>query len=726
MVRFSLLLVLAACNGDGILGPGGAAPQDTAPEAGPPVITATVTTLDFGAIEYGKAYQSYITFTNAGGSDWVVKTIAVDPPFTVNPLSLTVSPGAPSTITVSIVATAYTEFTSDLVLSSDDPALAELIIPLHAATVVDADGDGHDRTDAGGDDCNDADNSVNPEANEEWYDGEDQDCDGLSDYDKDADGWETDAFGNTDPANGGGDCNDGNAEYYPYADDIPYDNRDTNCDGSDDYDYDDDGSRSEDYGKGLDCDDYDAEVNISSDEQLNGKDDDCDGAIDIGADAALSEYVYVGRGDYDRAGYAVALGDLDNDGMAEVIIGGPYYNAASVGANGRGVIGVFEGGTELPASPGDLRDADQEIQGDGSTDGLGFYVTVLGDFDGDGTNDLAASALPINSNGGAVYIITGDDVMRGRDTSDAVLTVSGSSSEYAGRGIGTNIDLDGDGLHDLLAAYSSGGTNAVALEYGGGSGALSVDGTDARWTSTGTGSGFYMNFPVGSDLDGDGYDDVMFSDGTTDSPTTDAGSVWVVWGTPARYSGSSAFTSAATTIGTGASASDGFGTVSQAGPDISGDGIDDLWVYEDATAVYAFAGGAYLRGSTLSTGDALVRYEWSSSVDAASLRRGGDFTGDGIDDMFIGIPDHSLGALFYLSSSVLGTGYATETAWAGYGAGTTDNANGSFGFGMAPLGADIDGDGDKDYIAGDPEKTTATTGYPEGEAYVFFNENLGG
>lgn len=724
MVRYSILVLLAAC-GDGILQtPGGGTETDSGDDGLDPNIAANVAEIDFGDIDYGTPHQDYITLSNTGGADLVVKSINVEAPFTVNPLSVTISPGSSSQVTVSITSTTYEEFNGAVVITSDDPDQPELSVALHAATIVDADGDGHDRMDAGGDDCDDSLNTVNPDANEIWYDGIDENCDGLSDYDQDGDGYESDAF-NENPSAGGGDCQDSDPEYFPYADDVPYDNRDTDCDGADDYDYDGDGSRSEDYGKGLDCDDYDAEVNISSDEQLNGKDDDCDGEIDTVCDAALSEYLYVGKTDYDQAGYAVALGDLDDDGMAEVIVGGPYYNASSAGANGRGIVAIFEGDTELPASPGDLRDAAYTIQGDGSSDGLGFFVTVLGDYDGDGTNDLAMSALPINSNGGAVYILTGDDVMRGRDTSDSLLTVSGSSSQYAGRGLGTNIDLDGDGVHDLLAAYASGSYNAVALEYGGGSGSLTLDSTDAQWSSTGTSSSFYRNFPVASDVDGDGYADVMFSDGTTDSPSTDAGSVWVVWGGGARYSGSTAFTSVATTIGTGASSSDGFGTVSQAGPDISGDGVDDIWVYEADTAVYAFAGGAYLRSSTLSTADALVRYDWSSSADAASLRRGGDFTGDGIDDMFIGIPDYSSGAMFYLASELLGSGYNTEEYWGGYASGSTDNENGAFGFGLAPVGADIDGDGDRDFIAGDPEKLSSSS-TKEGEAYVLFNENLGG
>ena len=66
---------------------------------------------------------------------------------------------------------------------------------------ADADGDGHDSEVEGGEDCNDLDSSVSPSASETYYDGVDQNCDGLSDDDQDGDG--VDAW-----AQGGEDCDD--------------------------------------------------------------------------------------------------------------------------------------------------------------------------------------------------------------------------------------------------------------------------------------------------------------------------------------------------------------------------------------------------------------------------------------------------------------------------------------------------------------------------------------
>ncbi|MCB9795752.1 MAG: FG-GAP repeat protein [Alphaproteobacteria bacterium] len=59
-------------------------------------------------------------------------------------------------------------------------------------------------------DCDDTDAAINPGAAELWYDGVDADCDGLSDYDADADGYDSEDYG-------GEDCDDGDASRFPGA-----------------------------------------------------------------------------------------------------------------------------------------------------------------------------------------------------------------------------------------------------------------------------------------------------------------------------------------------------------------------------------------------------------------------------------------------------------------------------------------------------------------------------
>ena len=720
MFRTSWLLLLVACS-DGVGFEGqNDEPVDTSPDVtDAPVMGIGVAEVDFGSLTIGSYASTLIDVSNTGGVDLVMSSISVDPPFQVNPLELTVTPGSAPQITVAVQPTEYKDYSAVVTIRSNDETNPVLEIPVRVSVITDADGDGHDLVEAGGDDCDDTDATIHPDALDEWYDDVDSDCAGNSDWDRDGDGWESDAH-EPDVEDGGGDCQDLDPSYFPGAEDVPYDNRDTNCDGADDYDFDGDGSRSDEYGDGLDCDDYDADINTSGTEQFNGKDDDCDGDVDVAAEFGESEYAYTGEDNYDRSGYALALGDLNGDGMAEVVVGAPYYGASSASANSEGAYMVFQGGATLPESD-DTRAADELIEGDGSSDDLGYAVSVLRDFDGDGMGDVAVTAYGVS--GGAVFVMTGEDVLSGNDTGDAIAKYTGASGNYLGRGLGTNLDLDADGLDEVVALYSDSSSNSIAIDYGGNSGSTTVSGMDVRWQGSGSNEIFYRNAPVGGDFDGDGYTDLVVSDGEDDTSASNGGTIWCVWGANARYSGSTALSSVASVIGAGTATDQGFGWTTQLGPDWNGDGSNELWVYEADTALYVFGGGG---GRGAVTPDAaLVTYTWNtSSGDVGRLRQAGDFTGDGVNDMITYLDGSSLGAMqMYGSERQSGTfdGYVDYSASV---KGTTTHGNGNVGYGMAAIGADIDGDGDWDYAAGDPEWADPSgTGVKyNGEIAVFMNE----
>ncbi len=155
---------------------------------------------------------------------------------------------------------------------------------------IDQDCSGADAIDADGDgfladvDCDDNDGDINPDAVEIPYDGIDQDCSGADLTDVDGDGFSPDD----------GDCDDNDSDINPDMDEIPYDGIDQDCSGADLTDVDGDGFTPED----GDCDDYDSDINPDADEiPYDGVDQDCSGA-DLD--------------DQDNDGFSPADGDCDD------------------------------------------------------------------------------------------------------------------------------------------------------------------------------------------------------------------------------------------------------------------------------------------------------------------------------------------------------------------------------------------------------------------------------
>jgi hypothetical protein len=690
-------------------------------EGTPPDIYLSASSYDFGALALGERVSTTVNVDNRGSEDLLISSVTVDAPFTVSQGLVSITGGSNSTVTVTVEVDDYLPHTSAVTFASNDPDTPSATFTVSVSAITDADGDGHTLVAAGGDDCDDEDPNAYLGAAEIWYDNIDENCDGLSDWDQDGDGYETDAH-NTDPEAGGGDCQDLKVEYHPNAEDAPYDNRDTNCDQQDDYDADGDGSRSDDYGAGTDCDDNDPTVNTSGVETLNAKDDDCDGVTDIGASGAGAAYIYDATGTYDRAGYATALADVDGDGREDVIVGSAYTGAPGPAASGKGAISVFLAGP-LPASGTEVGDADNYFRSATLGDLLGSAVARVGDFDGDSTADIAFSATGYSSGAGAVYVLSGEDAASGGDTSTALFTLTGAASNAAGRGLASDVDLNGDGVYDLVAAYASGSNNAVAIVYGPASGTVAITAADANYTTDGTESAFYRNAPVGGDVDGDGYGDLLLADGAADyGGYTDNGALWALFGRGANYTTSSAedIEGTATVLAAGTSNSEGNAWAVGLGGDLNGDGAQELWIYSSGgSALYEVLGGPSRRAAFDPASSATITYTWgSSSPDVDQIRNVGDWTGDGLDDIFVVAEDAagSYGRSEMFSSELAGGTYLERSAMTASLLGTSADDNANLGYGQSAVSGDVDGDGDMDIVTGDPDY-----GSGAGRAYVFLN-----
>lgn len=174
------------------------------------------------------------------------------------------------------------------------------------------------------------------------------------------------------------------------------------------------------------------------------------GQLTSGDLAASSAATRIGTdGDY-AAGESLALGDLNGDGVSDIIIGAP-------GFGDEGAVFVFYGGAGLASAP-DLQDADIMIQGEKAGDAFGSQVQTLPDRGADGVDELLVSApLSKGTSGdleaGRVYVFLGSTLSGASShaAADAEILIGGEDPGDQLNLSGPLGDLDGDGYHDWLA-----------------------------------------------------------------------------------------------------------------------------------------------------------------------------------------------------------------------------------------------------------------------------------
>ena len=336
-----------------------------------------------------------------------------------------------------------------------------------------------------------------------------------------------------------------------------------------------------------------------------------------------------------ETGESLDYGDINNDGFVDLLIGSPDDSS------NYGVVYLFDGPVTASAS---VSAASAAIIGSGNGAYAGEQVRSGCDLTADGVTDILIGEPAANKS----YVINGpvsSSFSLGSTTAFAVYTGE-ASNDFTGyvRCLG---DVNADGNDDF-------GVGGWGVDYGGtlsgsqywfygplNGGVQSVGTADLRIDGESAGDNFGSSGGFGKgDVNNDGYDDVIVDAIGDDDAASAAGAVYLFYGN----------TSLSGTISSGAYdakflgevANNNAGTRAGIVGDINSDFHDDIVItaynYGSVSgAVYALYGTSSLSGSiSLSHSTAQLTGDTSLDRFGRSAAQVGDVDGDGFDDIVTG------------------------------------------------------------------------------------------
>ncbi len=314
----------------------------------------------------------------------------------------------------------------------------------------------------------------------------------------------------------------------------------------------------------------------------------------------------------DQFGQSLApVGDLDGDGVVDLAVGAHLDDD---GGAERGAVwilflntdGSVKAQQKISSTQGGFTGALDD------SDAFGISLAKLDDVDGDGVTDLAVGAHQDDDGGpgrGAVWVI----FLNSNGTVKAQQKISDTQGGFAGLlddgdlfgiSVAGLADRNGDGVAELVVGADQdddGGAErgAVWVLF------LESDGSVFHEQKISATSGGFQGLLTdgdlfgravsgASDLDGDGFDDLIVGANQDDDGGSARGAVWVVFlNSDGSVAGEQKVSSLAGGFAGALGNGDRFGSALASAGDVDGDGVEDLAV----GAIFA-PGGGMLRGST--------------------------------------------------------------------------------------------------------------------------------
>jgi hypothetical protein len=319
-----------------------------------------------------------------------------------------------------------------------------------------------------------------------------------------------------------------------------------------------------------------------------------------------SDASFQGEDSTDFAGSSVAMsGDVNGDGFDDLLIGA--YFDEDVNGNEAGQVYLYFGKADGWANNVSLSTADASFVGESTSDWAGYSVSIPGDVNGDGLDDILIGAQREGVvASGQSYLIFGKKAGWAMDTnlanSDASFIGEGFTA-YSGTSVSGAGDVNGDGFDDMLIGEPMNDDNGVDagqvyLVLGndhGWSMDMLLGNTDASFLGYGAGDRIgYSTSGVG-DLNKDGFDDFMIGAPLSDDGGADAGEAYIILGRADGWAMDTIIDTRADASFIGEHGGDGAGYSLSGAGDVNGDDYPDLLIgaHFDADAGVR-SGQAYL------------------------------------------------------------------------------------------------------------------------------------
>jgi hypothetical protein len=347
---------------------------------------------------------------------------------------------------------------------------------------------------------------------------------------------------------------------------------------------------------------------------------------DVDVDDIGVELDGVHPGDY--AGWAIAGGDLDGDGIATLAVGVPFDDTNGQQA---GAIALIDGPI---TTSGDLGDATATLSGPPGA-GAGWSLAIAPDADGDGIAELAAAGF--RSDG--AWLFHGPHV--GASVPDATFTPE-TVGGLVNAALAAGGDADDDGIPDVVIGAqgetAGGARGAIYVVPADTSGTHAVrDAASARIYASAGYDGLAVAVAAGCDNDGDGVTDVWSISRDVDAANAPPAAAVFEGPLPAVSDAADA-----DAVVSGFAFPDSPYHALLCGHDLDGDGTADLAIGSphDTLGTNQEHGAVFVvAGPVTGTHDvALVGYRVEGSTGSdfgAAVESIGDLDGDAVDDLLV-------------------------------------------------------------------------------------------